>query len=128
MSSDLPVGEILLLGAALMAGGALTGVLSGLFGVGGGGGIVPILYELFGVIGAAEERGSILAGWGEVGLPPGSVGYVSLIGAAAMIPASVLTAPLGVRLAHGMPRRRLEIAFAVVLFLVGLRFLLALFL
>jgi uncharacterized membrane protein YfcA len=60
MSSDLPVGEILLLGAALMAGGALTGVLSGLFGVGGGGGIVPILYELFGVIGAAEERGSIL--------------------------------------------------------------------
>jgi hypothetical protein len=45
-----------------------------------------------------------------------------------MIPASVMTVPVGVRLAHSMPRHRLEIAFAVVLFLVGLRFLLALFL
>jgi uncharacterized membrane protein YfcA len=45
-----------------------------------------------------------------------------------MIPASVFAAPIGVRLAHGLPRRRLEIAFAIFLSLVGLRFLAALML
>jgi uncharacterized protein len=69
--------------------------------------------------------GYIWAGWGAHGLLPGSLGFVSLIGAAAMMPASVLTAPLGVRLAHGLPRRKLEIAFALFLGLVGLRFLAA---
>jgi uncharacterized membrane protein YfcA len=59
-------------------------------------------------------------------LPPGSAGYVSLIGAAAMIPSSVLSAPIGVRLAYGLPRRRLEIAFAIFLIVVASRFLLAL--
>ena len=55
--------------------------------------------------------GYVWAGWGAEGLPAGSVGYVSLIGAAAMIPTSVLAAPLGVRMAHGLPRRKLEIGF-----------------
>ncbi|NJM34261.1 MAG: aldehyde dehydrogenase family protein, partial [Rhodomicrobium sp.] len=55
MSAGLPAGEIVMLGAALLAGGAVTGVLSGLFGIGGGAIMVPILYELFGILGAAEE-------------------------------------------------------------------------
>jgi uncharacterized membrane protein YfcA len=43
-----------------------------------------------------------------------------------MIPASVLAAPLGVQMAHGLSRRKLEIAFALFLLTVGGRFLLAL--
>src|SRR5262245_42255666 len=46
MDLGLPAGEIAVLAAALIGGGLLTGILSGLFGVGGGGVLVPVLYEL----------------------------------------------------------------------------------
>ena len=60
-------------------------------------------------------------------LPPLSLGFVSLIGLVLMAPLSSLTAPYGARLAHRLSRRSLEIAFAVFLFLVSLRFLVSLF-
>jgi uncharacterized membrane protein YfcA len=69
--------------------------------------------------------GFIWAGWGVPELPPGSVGYVSLFGAALIIPASVFAAPIGVRLAHGLPRRHLELAFAVFLTIIAIRFALS---
>ena len=37
---------------------------------------------------------------------PFAIGYVSLIGAALVIPTSLLTAPLGVKAAHAMSKRR----------------------
>jgi uncharacterized protein len=37
-------------------------------------------------------------------------------------PATVLTASLGVRIAHALPRRTLEIAFGVFLAAVSMRF------
>ncbi|CAN5694959.1 sulfite exporter TauE/SafE family protein [soil metagenome] len=49
------------LALALAAGGALTGVLAGLFGIGGGALIVPILYELFGLLGTADDVAMPLA-------------------------------------------------------------------
>jgi uncharacterized protein len=70
--------------------------------------------------------GFVIAGWGDPLTPPFSLGYVNLLGAALIIPASVLTAPAGVRLAHGLPRRGLELAFAAFLALVALRFLVSL--
>ena len=59
-------------------------------------------------------------------LPPLSIGFVSLIGLVLMAPVSSYTATYGVRLAHWMPRRKLEIAFGVLLLLVALRFLISL--
>jgi hypothetical protein len=44
------------------------------------------------------------------------LGYVSLIGARLVMPTSLLTAPLGVRLAHAMTKRALEIAFGCSLY------------
>ena len=44
-----------------------------------------------------------------------------------IVPASVLAAPLGVRIAHGISRRKLELAFAAFLALVATRFLFSLF-
>jgi uncharacterized protein len=38
----------------------------------------------------------------------------------------VLAAPLGVRIAHGISQRKLELAFATFLIVVSLRFLLSL--
>lgn len=52
--SAVPWSEIVLLSVLLAAGGVLTGLLSGLFGVGGGGVMVPILYEVFGVLGVDD--------------------------------------------------------------------------
>jgi len=51
----VPLQELALLAAAIAAGALLTGILAGLFGIGGGGVIVPVLYEAFRVLGVAED-------------------------------------------------------------------------
>lgn len=58
-------------------------------------------------------------------MAPGSLGYVNLLGALLIIPTSVAAAPLGVRIAHGISQPTLELAFALFLITVGLRFLLS---
>jgi uncharacterized membrane protein YfcA len=72
--------------------------------------------------------GFIWAGWGADALPPGSVGYVSLLGAALSIPTGLLAAPIGARLSHGLSKRRLELSFAVFMTVVVCRFLASLLL
>jgi uncharacterized membrane protein YfcA len=59
-------------------------------------------------------------------LPPLSIGFVSLIGFAVMAPVSSFTAPYGARLAHAMPKRRLEIALGIFLLVVSVRFVVSL--
>ena len=56
-------------------------------------------------------------------MPPLSIGFVSLIGVALMAPISSYAAPFGARLAHALPRRKLEIAFGCFLLLMAARFL-----
>src|SRR5919202_6643847 len=46
--------EIVWLVAAIVVAGIVTGVLAGLFGIGGGAVIVPVLYEVFRALGVAE--------------------------------------------------------------------------
>src|SRR5262249_61090201 len=58
--------------------------------------------------------------------PPLSLGFVSLIGIAVMAPVSTLVSPYGARLAHALPRRRLEVAFAIFLLVVCARFVVSL--
>ncbi len=47
--------ELATLAVGLLAAGAITGLLAGVFGVGGGAVIVPVLYELFRLVGVPEE-------------------------------------------------------------------------
>ena len=47
--------EIAWLAAAIVVAGVITGLLAGLFGIGGGAVIVPVLYEVFRVLGVPEE-------------------------------------------------------------------------
>ncbi len=59
--------------------------------------------------------GFIAAGWGHPGLPPGSLGFVSLLGFACITPATVLAAPVGAKIAHAFTARRLNILFGAFL-------------
>jgi uncharacterized membrane protein YfcA len=63
----------------------------------------------------------------EAVLPPFSLGFVSLIGVIAIAPISTIVSPLGARIAHALPRRWLEIAFALFLLSVALRLVASLF-
>jgi uncharacterized membrane protein YfcA len=47
---NVPASEIALLAALIIGAGIVTGVLAGLFGIGGGALIVPVLYEVFGML------------------------------------------------------------------------------
>jgi len=72
----------------------------------------------------AGTIGYMLAGLPQQTLmPPFSIGFVSFLGVALMAPVSSLVAPYGARLAHALPKRRLEIAFGLFLLAVSLRFL-----
>jgi len=50
MILGVPLSEIAWLALAVVIGGVITGILAGLFGIGGGAVIVPVLYEVFGVL------------------------------------------------------------------------------
>jgi uncharacterized membrane protein YfcA len=51
----VPFSEIALLAGAVVVAGVATGILAGLFGIGGGAIIVPVLYEIFRILGVPEE-------------------------------------------------------------------------
>src|ERR1700704_2472834 len=51
----VPLSEIAVLAAAVVLAGVATGILAGLFGIGGGAIIVPVLYEVFRILGVPEE-------------------------------------------------------------------------
>lgn len=55
MPLGVPASELLLLAALIIVGGIVTGILAGLFGIGGGALIVPVLYEVFRAIGVPDE-------------------------------------------------------------------------
>jgi uncharacterized membrane protein YfcA len=121
--------------------GFITGLFSSLVGVSGGA-ISNAVLTLYGQpmqravatsagigvpITIAGTIGYILAGWRHMAeLPPLSIGFVSLIGFVLMAPVSSFTTTYGVRLAHWLPKRKLEIAFGIFVYLVGFRLLLTL--
>jgi uncharacterized membrane protein YfcA len=124
--------------------GFFVGLLSTLMGVGGGL-FANLLMTFYGrpihqavatssalavLISIPGAIGYVYAGWPAAANYPAvaalqlpfAIGYVSLIGAVLVMPTSLLTAPLGVRAAHAMSKRTLEMAFGCYLFIVGSRF------
>lgn len=121
--------------------GVLIGGISAMMGIGGGSLSVPALsacrYPIRTAVGTAAAIGLIIAipgavgfavaGWGEPGLPPGSLGYVNLIGLSLIAPATMLAAPWGARIAHAIRPQLLRRAFALFLCLTSLRMIYGLF-
>jgi len=113
------------------------GCISAMMGIGGGTLSVPVLTALglpihravgtsawFGLwIAVAAAAGFAWLGQGVASLPPGSVGFVNLVALAVLLPATVLAAPLGARLAHSLDRRQLRVAFGIFLLITAARML-----
>jgi uncharacterized membrane protein YfcA len=74
-------------------------------------------------IAVAGTAGYVLNGLRVAGLPGGSLGFVYLPALAIIVAASMPMAPLGAKLAHRLPVKRLRIVFALVLLALALRML-----
>lgn len=123
---------------------------AGLFGVGGGIGLVSALVAIGGgslsvpfmtwcnvnmrnaigtsaaiglPIALAGAAGYLINGWNSGGLPAWSVGYVYLPALVTISAVSSFTAPLGARLAHRLPVATLKKIFAGVLVLLSAKML-----
>ena len=128
--------------------GFFVGLLSTLMGVGGGL-FANLLMTFYGrpihqavatssalavLISIPGAIGYIYAGWPAAARFPDvaalqmpfALGYVSLIGALLVMPTTLITAPLGVKVAHALSKRALEAAFGVYMFIVGGRFAISL--
>lgn len=71
------------------------------------------------VIALPGTVGYMISGYGDPRLPAGSVGFVNLIGLALIAPATILTAPIGAKIAHGISPRRLSLLFGLFLLIAG---------
>lgn len=135
------IGSELPKGLGNQAAGVVIGTLSGLMGIGGGvlnntymtsfgqpihravatSAGVGVLISIPGII------GYVWAGWGAPGLPPYSTGFINWIAVALITPVALVVTPLGVRIAHTMSKRQLEIGFGVFLIVVSVRFLVSIY-
>ena len=121
--------------AVLVGTGLFIGGVSSLVGIGGGSLSVPFLcwlgVDMRRAVGTSAALGWAIAaagslayavnGWGSPGLPPHSLGYVSLSATLGVAVTSIFFAPLGARLSHAVPVNALRKAFAVYLILLAAR-------
>jgi len=141
-------GEEFPAGPLMKVYGFVVGLLSTLMGVGGGlflnllmtfygrpihqavatSSALAVLISIPGAIGYVYAGWPAAAHYPEVAALqlPFALGYISLIGAVLVMPTSLLVAPLGVRAAHAMSKRTLEMAFGCYLVIVASRFVISL--
>lgn len=113
--------------------GSAIGALSSMVGAGGGFVSVPFMTACnvrlhnavatsaaLGLpIAVAGTVGFLIAGFRHPGLPPYTVGYIYLPALIAIVSASMLVAPIGVRLAHRWPVAHLRHAFAALMYVIA---------
>ena len=114
---------------------AAIGCLSSMMGIGGGTFSVMTLtmfnQPIHRAVGTAALLGLVIslpgtigflaAGWFDPRIPSGSLGYVNVIGFALIAPATVLTAPLGARIAHAFSEKKLSMLFGAFLIIAAVR-------
>lgn len=127
--------------AGMFGVGNIIGFISSLVGIGGGAVSVPYMVwcnvPVHRAIGTSAAIGLPIAisgtigflynGWGHDLLPDHSLGFVYLPALAGIAAVSILTAPLGAKLAHSLPVAGLKKIFAVLLIVVGTKMLFSIF-
>lgn len=131
----IPAGELALLVLAIVIGGVLTGLLAGLFGVGGGAIIVPVLYEIFRIMGVSDDiRMQLCVGTSLAIIIPTSIRSFAAHRARGNLPIDILKSwivPIvvgviaGGLLAAVAPASFFKGAFVVMAFLLAAKFLFA---
>lgn len=124
---------------AMLGVGGLIGGISSLVGIGGGSMSVPFLVwcnvAIHRAIGTSAAIGFPIALAGAAGylvnglshpLPPYSLGFIYLPALIGIAAASIITAPLGAKLAHSLPIDKLKKIFALLLIVMGTKMLISL--
>ena len=129
----VPLSEIAVLAAAIVIAGVLTGILAGLFGIGGGAIIVPVLYDAFRILGVPDEvRMQLCVGTSLAIIVPTSIRSFRQHRASRELPVEVLrawVAPIVVAIVIGsamaafMPATAFKLVFVVFTALIALRVL-----
>jgi uncharacterized membrane protein YfcA len=135
MIAGMPLNDLIFLAVSLMAAGAATGLLAGVFGVGGGAVIVPVLYEVFRVIGVPEEvRMPLVVGTSLAVIIPTSIRSFNAHRAKGMVDTSILRiwaipvvlgVALGSIVARYAPADLFKAVFVAVAFVSAMRLLFA---
>ena len=128
-------GELVLFAVAILAGGVATGLLAGLFGVGGGAIIVPVLYEVFRLTNVHEDiRIQLCVGTSLAIIVPTSIRSFQAHRARGNLPVEILriwAAPviagviIGGVIAALAPSAVFKLAFVLITAIIGAKFLFA---
>jgi uncharacterized membrane protein YfcA len=132
--SELVISDRMPSGLAMVAIAGPLGAFSSLLGIGGGTIAITVMTwcsrTIHRSIATASGIGTLIAvptaigfaiiGYGRVGLPWGSLGYINLPAAVAISSMSILTAPLGVAAAHRLPSGPLKRVFGAYLIVISL--------
>src|SRR5450631_2928698 len=128
-----PTGEIVLLALWILGAGVLVGIFAGLFGIGGGAVIVPVLYEVFRALNVPEDvRMQLCIGTSLAIIVPTTIrSYIAHKKKGAVIPEvvriwalpSIIGVAIGSVIAHYAPAQLFKIVFVVFAVLTALRML-----
>jgi uncharacterized membrane protein YfcA len=135
MLLGVPLSEIAWLASAVVVGGVITGLLAGLFGIGGGAVIVPVLYEVFGVLSVPDEvRMQLCVGTSLAIILPTTVrSYLTHREKGLVVPRvirlwavpAVIGVTCGAAIAAFAPPAVFKLAFVVIASFIAIKFLFA---
>jgi uncharacterized protein len=135
MILGVPLSELLWLALAIVVGGVITGLLAGLFGIGGGAVIVPVLYEVFRILEVPDAvRMQLCVGTSLAIIVPTTIqSYLTHRVKGLVVPGvlrlwalpAVLGVVCGATIAYFAPAAVFKIAFVVIAIVIATKFLFA---
>ncbi len=135
MILGVPLSELLWLALAIVVGGIITGLLAGLFGIGGGAVIVPVLYEVFRILDVPDAvRMQLCVGTSLAIIVPTTIqSYLTHRAKGLVVPGvlrlwalpAVLGVVCGAGIAYFAPAAVFKIAFVVIAIIIATKFLFA---
>ena len=135
MILGVPLSELLWLALAIVVGGVITGLLAGLFGIGGGAVIVPVLYEVFRILDVPDAvRMQLCIGTSLAIIVPTTIqSYLTHRAKGLVVPGvlrlwalpAVLGVVCGAMIAYFAPAVVFKIAFVVIAIVIATKFLFA---
>ena len=135
MILGVPLSELLWLALAIVVGGVITGLLAGLFGIGGGAVIVPVLYEVFRILDVPDAvRMQLCVGTSLAIIVPTTIqSYLTHRAKGLVVPdvlrlwalPAVIGVVCGAAIAYFAPEAVFKIAFVVIATFIATKFLFA---